>query len=332
MALPSVGTTEWNEIASAHLYKFLERDPIDNYSKAHPLLAFLRKNQSTHDGGKPAWPVFYGRTAIGRSYTGGQATSPVGTQATTMAETDVAFWAEPIVVYHTDQVKAGGADKLFDYMKVQYKAAKAGLTRQHATLLWAASKSSTTDPDSIPLAVPVDPTASVAFNGLNGAAGQQTFWRNQTQTCTGSWSSDGINKLDALCNLLAEEGFEPEILVTTRAVFQFMQQEMRGRVAFNRGSTATGKMLNDLGVPYIEHNGIPVIHDFLAPSGKIFALNSQCIEWVVQSGGDYTYMGDGFESLQTTGVMGSVAHLRLEGFLRVRNRRGLGQVDTITSA
>lgn len=86
MSNPAVGTTEWNEIASAHLYKWLEREPTDNFTKKHPTLAWLRKNQGTpHDGGKPAWPVFYGRTAIGRSYTKGQATTPAAVEAVTMA-------------------------------------------------------------------------------------------------------------------------------------------------------------------------------------------------------------------------------------------------------
>src|SRR5688572_2596403 len=182
MAFPSVGTTEWNERASAHLYKFLERDPIDNYTTQHPTLAWLRARQKTHNGGKPAWPIFYGRTAIGRSYTRGQAITPSATEAVTMAETDLMTWAEPIVVYHTDQLRAGGPGKLFDYMEQQTRAARAGLTTKHSQLLFAASKASATDPDSIPLAIPVDPTASVAFNNINGATAGQTFWRNKTAT------------------------------------------------------------------------------------------------------------------------------------------------------
>lgn len=332
MANPAVGTTEWNEIASAHLYKWLERDPVDNYTKKRPTLAWLRSNQAKHDGGKPAWPIFYGRTATGRSYTQGQATTPVKVEAVTMAETDIAFWAEPIVVYHTDQVNAGGSGKLFDLMEQQYRAAKAGLTTKHSELLWAASRSSSTDPFSIPLAVPVDPTASVAFCNLNGAAGLQTYWRNQTETCTGSFSADGINKLDAVCNKIAQEGGEPELLVTTRTVFQFVQQESRARLSINATTTKAGKQLADLGIPHLSFNGIPLIHDVNAVSGKIFALHSDAIEWVAVNGGDYSVMGDGFESTQMNGVMASVAHLRLEGFLRVRNRRMLGQVDAITAA
>jgi len=328
----TIGTTDWNEVASAHLYKWLERDPIDNYTKKHPVLAWLRSNQATHDGGKPAWPIFYGRTAIGRSYTKGQSTTPVATEAVTTAETNISFWAEPIVIYHTDTVYAGGAGKVFDLMEQQYRAAKAGVTRKVAELLFAASKASPTDPDSIPLAIPVDPTADVAFCNLSGAAGKQAYWRNQTETCTGSWSSDGINKLDALCNKLAIEGSEPELLVTTRTVFQFMQQEARGRMQVDATKTKAGKLLTDLGVPFIQHNGIPVIPDTNCVAGKIFALNSNDIEWVAVSGGDYTMMGSGFENTQMNGLMASVAHMRVEGFLRVRNRRGLGQVDSITSA
>lgn len=217
-------------------------------------------------------------------------------------------------------------------MEQQYRAGKSGLTRKHSSLLWTTSKAASTDPDSIPLAIPIDPTASVAFNNLNGAAGVQPFWRNQTETCTGSWSSDGVNKLDALCNKIAQEGGEPELLVTTRTVFQFVQQQSRGHLAINASATKAGKQLADMGIPHLSFNGIPLIHDVDAVSGRIYALHSDAIEWVPVSGGDYSMMGDGFESTQMNGVMASVAHMRLEGFLRVRNRRLLGQVDAITAA
>ncbi len=333
MSNPSVGTTEWNERASAHMYKFLERDPIDNYTTKHPALAWLRARQSTFDGGKPAWPIFYGRTAIGRSYTRGQAFTPSSTEAVTTAETDLMHFVEPITVYRTDQIRAGGQGKLFDYMEQQTRAARGGMTVKHSALLWAASKASSTDCDSIPLAIPVDPTASVAFNNINGATTGQTFWRNKTATCTGSWSTDGINKLDSVCDQLADEGAQPELLVTTRAVFGFMRQNARGYMQLCKdASTKTGKMLADLGIPFIEHNGIPVVHDQDCTSGNVFALHSEAIEWVAHPEGDYKMVGDGFESLQITQVMGSQAVMALEGFLRVRNRRWLGRVDSITAA
>ncbi len=75
-----------------------------------------------------------------------------------------------------------------------------------------------------------------------------------------------------------------------------------------------------------------MIHDSDCVSGKMFVLHSEAIEWVKVAGGDYSMMGDGFESTQINGVMASVAHMRLEGFLRVRNRRMLGQVDAISAA
>lgn len=327
---PSVGSTEWNEVATAHLYNFLQRDPADNYTRPHPTQAWLRSGQKHTGGGKPAWPTFFGTESIGRSYLKGQAINIADAESNTMAETDVMFFAEPIVVYHTDEQKAKGPDALFDLMEAKVKAKKAALLRKANDLIWATSKGATTDCDSLPLAIPVDPTASVAFCGLNGA--NQTWWRNKTATSTGSWSSDACNKLDDLLNQIADEGGAPDLIVTTRTVFGYIQQQLRGYAQVNLTPGASVKKMQDLGVPMLSWNGIPIIHDQGCPSGKLFVLSRAGIEWVANDGGDFTLASGGFESMKGTGVMGSIAMLRLEGFLKVHNRRFLGQIDTINAA
>ncbi len=334
MAYPSVGSTAWNELAAAYMYGFLEREPRDQYFKKHPTLAWIRGKQSTKGkGDRWAWPIFDGSAPTGRSYVGLQGHTLQDTKVATMAEDEPRFYAEQVAIAHTDEVRTGGEGKLFDLMEQKLRHAKARVTQAHSTFLWAGSKTRTTDPESIPLAIPVDPTASVAFNGLNGASGSQTFWRNKTATCTGSWSADGINKLDSVLNQIAQEAGDPEILVTTKEIFNFIQRQARGHMNLETAlQTKAGKQMADLGIPILSHNGIPIIHDSDCTSGNIFALNSSCIEWTAVEGGDYTMMSDTFESTMVTGVMASVNFIRLEGNLRVLERRGLGRVDSITAA
>jgi len=334
MALPALGTTEWNEVASAHLYKFLKTEPRDQYFKKHPGLAWFKANQETADGGSRwAWPILDGSAAVGRSYIGTQGHTMQDVKVATMAETTPFFWAEPIFMAHTDGVLAGGDGKLFDLLETKIRHARKRLEEKHSALLWAASKAATTDCDSVPLMIPVDPTQSVAFNNLNGASGNQTYWRNKTQTGTGSWSTSGINKLDALLNDISEESGDPDVLITTKAVYAFIQQQARGHYALHADvKTKSGKQFADLGIPMLNFNGIPIVHDSDCPAGKIFALNSEACKWRAVEGGDGTMMGDGFENTSVAGVMGSQAYLRLEGNLVCYERRALGQVDTITSA
>jgi hypothetical protein len=112
-----------------------------------------------------------------------------------------------------------------------------------------------------------------------------------------------------------------------------MQQQMRGHINLNAAlNTKAGKFFGDLGVPMISHNGIPVIHDADCTTGVVYALSAEAIKWIPVTGGDHTMMGDGFEQTMITGVMGSLAYLRVEGQLCVFERRALGQVDAITAA
>jgi len=332
VAFPSVGTTEWNDLASAYFRKSVNNTPRDNFYKKYPALTWFRKNQKTEDtAAKWTWPVMTGNTAQGRSYIGVQGHTPVRVQVATTAEQDCAFFAEPIFISHTDQERAKGQGKTFDLLEWHKKDAMLRLTAKHSSYLWASSQAETTDPLSVRLAIPIDPTADVAFNGLNGASTKQPFWRNKTQTSSGSFSTSGVLKLDALLNDMAEEEGDPDLLVTTKAVYGFIQQYQRGHLNIQRSSTDTSKTLGDVGIPMLYHNGIPIVHDPDCTSGVIYALKADAIHWKANSGGDYVLYGDGFESTMVNGVLGSLAYLRLEGNLCVESRRALGQVDGNTA-
>ena len=332
-AYPSVGTTEWNDLASAYFRKSIFNTPRDNFYKKHPALVWFRKNQATQDtAAKWTWPVFNGNVSQGRSYIGAQGHTPVRVNVATTAEQDCAFFAEPIFITHTDQERAKGNGKTFDLLEAHKKDAMLRLTAKHSSYMFAATQVTATDPLSVRLAIPIDPTADVAFNLLNGAAAKQPFWRNQTQTCTGSWATSGINKLDAGLNDMAEEAGDPDILVTTKAVFQFIQQQQRGHLSIQRSTTETAKTMGDLGIPMLYHAGIPIVHDSDCTAGVIYGLKADAIKWNANSGGDYVLYGDGFESTMINGVLGSLAYIRLEGNLCVYERRALLQVDAISAA
>ena len=336
MAYPSLGTTEWNELSSAYLNKTLSRELRDQYTKKHPLLVWLRSKQSTEDtAAKWTWPVYDGSAAVGRSYTGTQGHTPQDVKVATTAEQDCAFWAEPIVFTHTDEQRTKGSGKTFDLLAAKRTHAMRRVTDKHSALIWSSTQVNVTDPTTIRLAIPIDPTASTAFHNINPSSGNQTWWRNKTQTSTGSYSTDGINKLDTAINDMVEDSTTgmPELLVTTKAVFNFMQRASRGYMNLQSAlMTKAGKQMADLGIPILSHNGIPVVHDSDCTTGCIYGVHSDAIEWVANEGGDYTLMGDGFESMRSTGVMAVVAYLRLEGNLRVTERRALLQVDGITAA
>jgi hypothetical protein len=333
MAYPTFGTTEWNELSSAYFRKSLSNTPRDQYFKKHPALAWFRANQREEDtAAKWTWPVMDGSAPVGRTYTGTQGHTPQDVKVATTAEQDCAFYLEPVFISHTDAERTKGSGKTFDLLDQKKSHAMKRVTQKHASLLWSSTQVNATDPMTIRLAIPIDPTANVAFNNLNGSSGNQTWWRNQTDTCTGSWSTDGIKRLDNILNSIADEAGDPDILVTTKAVFAFIQQQQRGHMALQRSTTETAKNMGDLGIPMLFHNGIPIVHDTDATTGCIYALNKDAIKWVANSEGDYKMYGDGFESTIINGVAGSLGYIRLEGNLCVYERRALGQVDGITSA
>jgi hypothetical protein len=331
MAFPTIGTTEWNDLATAYLYDFTSKMPKDQWSKQYPALQWLLNNKVVRPtAAKMAWPIEDTTSTLGASYTGWQGVTPTDRHTATMAEQAMAHYAEPIMIAETDESTTDGG--LFDLLEFKTKAARKALTKEHSRQLWAASLGTATDFQSIPLAIPVDPTADVAFNNVSGASGKVTSWRNKTQTSTGSWSANGIDKLDALLNEMAEEK-TPDILITTRTVFGFMQKNGRGYLQGNmQTNSKAGKQMLDLGIPVLFHNGIPIVHDPDCTAGCIYAFSEGAIEWRVYSKQDYKIKEPGFQSTQINGKFGSLAYLGLSGNLCVTERRALGRVDTINAA
>jgi len=328
---PDLGTDEWNELASTHIYNFTKGMPVDQWSKPYPFLTWLLSaKRSLDSSAKMAWPIADTATSVGSTYTGWQGISLTDEHTNTMAEQAIGRYAEPILMAKSDADETGGGGALFDLLEFKTAQRKKALIKKHSTIIWGASATGAFT--TVPLAIPVDPTASVVFNGVNGASGQITSWRNKTQTATGSWSSSGINKLDALLNDMAEET-TPDLLVTTKAVFGFMQQNGRGYVQAGTSLTSkSGKQMLDLGIPVLSFNGIPIVHDPDCTSGCIYAFTRGAIEWCSTPDGNYDILKPGFQTTHITGTIGSLALMHLAGNIRVNERRALGRVDNITSA
>lgn len=328
---PDIGTDEWNELASTHLYNFSSGMPIDQWSKQYPTLNWLLSDKMSLDSSATmAWNIADTATSVGATYTGWQGISLTDEHTNTKATQAIGRYAEPIMIAKSDADETGGGGALFDLLEFKTSQRKKALVKKHSSILWGAAATGAFT--TIPLAIPVDPTASVVFNGVNGASGQITSWRNKTQTATGSWSSSGIDKLDALLNEMAEET-TPDLLVTTKTVFGFMQKNGRGYIQAGTSLTSkSGKQMLDLGIPVMSFNGIPVVHDPDCTTGCIYALTRGAIKWCSTPDGNYDILKPGFQTTHITGSIGSVALMHLAGNLRVNERRALGRVDTITSA
>jgi hypothetical protein len=326
MAIPSV-TRSRESVYTAHAYKVLEATPRDQYFTKNPLLDYLRSGQRTNDGGAfIKGNVEVGRAAIGGFYARNGTLAVQGSEVATSSETTIKFAYEPILVYHQDIAKAGGAGAEFDLVAASTTLARKALAKKIQQALYAASPG-TDDIASLPIAMPDDPTASVAFQGLNGAAGNQTYWRNQVRLTAGSFATYGPDYLDAMLSTLAElaSNGRPDAIFTTSAIVDYARKYARGHLSLNAPASAAGRRYADLGFAVVEHAGVPMIADPDATAGVTYFLNKDAIQLVTQSGEDFQIVAP-FQNLMVNGVPAMCAMLGWAGNLFVYERRALALI------
>jgi hypothetical protein len=331
------GSLEKNMVLTARAENYIKRELKNQFYTVTPTFVHLRSKKKTDEGAEYLKiPVFEGGSSKAKFYprTGGvkmQHTDPVS-----HAHYQWAFALEPIVMYHQDLQKIRGKAALFREADVQTKHAGWRLQDKLANALFG-----TVDADetsfaihSLYDAIPLDPTSSGAFGGLNGAAGSQEYWRNKAAT-TAVFSTGGIAKMRALANDCGKtKGVgRPTIIVTTQYIHQEYEAlaSAKHEVKALITQSATVKQYADLGFDALSFRGIPVVFDPYCVdsvgdgSGNhpMLMLNDECIQLVEMEGGCFTIFD--FESGLLSGIVGRGTGMRYEAQLAVSCRAGLGR-------
>lgn len=321
-------TRKWNLIYTSHANKFLRNTPTDNFYQGRPVLEFLRKKGRVIRGGdRIIEPISHGGAALGGPITSGTPFALVDHDPVTAARYDTVIYQEPVVVDRDEEWRAGGPEARLNFVQTKVMDAVQRIMDNVNQDLLATSTTSG-NINAIGAAIPIDPTASGAFGGLDGAAGAQTWWRNKTDS-TVTFSTGGIDAMRSMYNNVSAGGLlRPDFIFTDQATHELYEDATDALHAL-RSPTGSGKSrVGDVGLGGgLMYKGTPVEWDANAPSGRMYFLNSKAIQ-LLEAPKAFTI--EPFESMITNGHYARGTIVTYRGQLVVNNRRALGQIDAIS--
>ncbi len=147
-------------------------------------------------------------------------------------------------------------------------------------------------------------------------------WKADVTTSVGAFATNGKTNMYEMINTISFGIKKPDLLVTTQSIFESYHNTLDDQIRY----TST-RVLDGAGV-LLDFSGVPVIFDRDCPSGTMYALNSDNIYWVGMRGADATVKP--FVDATPNGQLAKVALIHLMGNLFVNERRKLGKLTGIT--
>lgn len=130
----------------------------------------------------------------------------------------------------------------------------------------------------------IDSTTYSTLHAVNGATAGNEYWNGKTYA-GGSATFDedqGQQVLDAV----AAEGYETELIITTRGVRRRYVNTLKAQKRFNDGNAG---VLHG-GFKTIDFNGVPLTIDDQCPKGYMFFLRPSDFLWMWLGGNDFRWL------------------------------------------
>ena len=154
------------------------------------------------------------------------------------------------------------------------------------------------------------------------AGGSDTFWQ-ATVTASGAFATQGLTDMSTLHYAISSGANEenPNLYITTKAVFQKYEQT---RLPLERISN--GDLTFNAGATNLTFKGIPITYGNYIGSGKIYALNTNYLQLIVDSATDMITT----PFISPTNQTVRVAYILWRGNLVTDNRRRQGKLTSVS--
>ena len=234
------------------------------------------------------FPVFK-EIGPAQGYTG------LGTLATTEADnfTNAAYeWkqgAAPVTISGRDIRKNAGPEAVKPLLKASVEAAVSSLAQWaggSSEGIWSTNTETTlTSLTGIPALVSDTPTVGTVGN----IARSNTFWRNQTDSVTTNFSTDGLLSMQNLWTLCSFGTDHPDFIVSTRATWVNYVRSLNATLNYNlpQAPAVASNAIADLMPNVVQFWGAPMFFDDGAPANSLFMLNSKYIQFSVHPDADF---------------------------------------------
>ena len=263
---------------NATTQEYWEPGAQDVYYKGNVLIGTMLKGAKTWDGGTYIRQVLDYGQPMGGDFNASSTFNTNKVETMTAARWTPGYYYEPVVYDIDDMVKNAGLAQQVDIVNQKLTKAQKHLRWNLAYDLYHSTGYGTSGKKLVGLLGMI--SASATYGGI--AVADLEEWVAGAATSTAEPIT--FNVIDTLltsCLVGDDAGDEPDLLVTTRALFSSIRIQTMPHLRLEHGNLA------DMGFKNIDYLGNPIVRDYACPAGYLFALNKNYMGFRVHK--DYNF-------------------------------------------
>jgi hypothetical protein len=250
----------------------------DNIVKRSPTFAMLTSQKKQWDsGGDTIRPhIKYQQATNAGSYRGYDTLDITPQQTRTDAEFRLKQLYASIVFNGYEEAASNGELAIFKMGEIAMKDAEDALYNLFATQLFA-DGTGNGGKDILGLAAAIDDGTNVAtYAGIDRTT--NTWWKSQYANIGGNITWDLLTQYYVQASRGGMKN-SPDFMVAGLTAWTSINKVVSAKYQTHSLASETGKMFGRLGFPVIEFMGVPIVYDEYCPTGDLYMLNTETIQW-----------------------------------------------------
>lgn len=279
----------------------------DNVYDSNVVLNFLNSKKRMVNGGvSVVYPLIKEDQDAGGFYLGSDSLNTSQPDAETLVEYRWQNVYEPIQINRDEErSNSGDMHKIIDLVGEKVQRAELAIAKrvEEAMSTPVAGANNLVDLETL--------VNTGTLGTINGAT--DTFWQS-TVTASGSFAAQGLSDMSTAYYAVASSSTQdtPDMIITNKTIFQYFEDT---RLPLERVSN--GNLTANAGFTNLTFKGVPVVYGNYVGSGLMFGVNSNYIDYVVDSETDFVMT----PFLQPVNQTAKVAYILLRTTGPVTNNR-----------
>lgn len=317
---------------------------VDTVLNSNVLFQRIVRASKKWSGRTTRIPVKVSKNTTGQSFRGFDALSTSATDNRQFLEYTPSFYQITVALPGDELSVADTEDKVLDLMKLTIQSDTEDMADDLGTLFYA-DGTGNSGKDPLGLAALVDDGSTVAsIGGLS-----RSTYTTLQGTVTASGGTLTIAAIDTLWAAVTSGSQKPTAFFTTENVFNLYGQLLRPQERITKDASNMKGLVGGTGFAALQYNATPVIADEKCPTGILYALNENYLDWYALpysgaksiayktqvKGNDYgAPMGLGFswsDWIVPANAAAVVGHIYFGGQFVTSNPKRQGKLTGITS-
>jgi hypothetical protein len=253
---------------------------VDNVFSARPFVYFLKQAgqvRTISGGSKIVLPLLYGQNGTAASYSAYDTINITPQTGITSAEYNWKQYAASITISGIEEAQNNSEEQIIDLLEAKTFQAEETITEKFDQMFISSGLTSNATGNSgkdwLGLEALVKDSSSTNIGGINQAT--DTWWApGHKNTSAGALT---LAQMRTAYNTVSAGNDQPNVILTTRALFEKYEDLLQPQERFMDSKTADGGFQNLL------FKGAPIVYDNYVTAGDMYFLNTKYIRLVGHS-------------------------------------------------